>query len=224
MRWVAIALLASVPARADTLVEALTRHDEHDISALRAKLPDPSARCALGVAYIFRDDLTRAALYLESCTAARIAPGVAGWARLAVRALEDRLRMSELAEVEVTTTPAGLAVTIDTVPGEVFPTPSTIWLPDGTHELHAGEASTVVTVHARERAAAHLVLDLEAHARVDPNVAVMRANDCMRWRRRQGSNACQLSWLDDDLDLRTPTRWRGLPDPVELILQTAEGL
>src|SRR5215212_3434545 len=131
MKWAAIALLASTPASADTLVDSITRHDEVDVSRLRAKLPDDTARCALGVVYLFRDDLTRAAHHLEGCAAARIAPEVAGWVRLAVKALDDRLWMSELSAVEVTTTPAELLVTIDTVPDEVFTTPAMIWVPAG---------------------------------------------------------------------------------------------
>src|SRR5258705_4574363 len=145
MRWTAIAitLLASSPASADTLVEAITRHDEADISRLRAQLPDDSARCALGVVYIFRDDLTRAAHYPEGCATARIAPEVAGWVRLAVKRLDDRLQMSELAALEVTSKPAGLMVTIDTVPGEALTAPAIIWVPAGRHELRADKVSAV---------------------------------------------------------------------------------
>jgi len=227
MKWAALVLLATTPASAGSLVDAITRHDDADVAELRAMLPDDSARCALGVAYILRDDLTRAALYLEDCAAARIAPGVAGWVRLAVTALDDRLRMSELAAIEVATDPVGLTVAIDTVPDELFPTPSTIWLPAGTHALRAGEAATSITVWARVRAATRLAVGLRAPARQDPRVAVMRANDCARMRRRYRSSKCYF-WIhdDDDLDLPPDRPLRGMqpPDPLAAILQTAEEL
>lgn len=235
MRWIAIVLLASMSAvHADPLVDAIKRHDASDISSLRAKLPDASARCALGVAYIFRDDLTRAALYLEGCAAARIAPGVAGWVRLAVPALADRLQMSELAPVEVTTWPPGLVVSIPTVPDEVFPTPSTIWLPAGEHALLAGGTLLAMTVRARVRSAAHLVLDPAEHApRVHPRVMVMRANDCAIYRKRHRGGACELRRRtyddDDDDDLlfrieRRPQWYVPGFDPLTKILQSAEEL
>jgi len=234
----AIVLLASAPASADPLVRAITRHQEMDVTALRTRLPEDSARCALGVVYIFRDDLTRAALHLAGCAAMRIAPGVAGWVRLAAPALGERLRLSELAEVTVTTEPPGLAVTIDTVPGEVFAAAAPIWLPTGTHELRAGDASTVVKVHARTRTAVRLALPPEAlRPQLDPRVAVMRANDCALLRKRGGggSGKCQLGRDDDDaayywddpdyVPPRYPT-WPGSRqhDPVARILQTAEEL
>ena len=228
MKWAIIALLASTPAHADTLVDSITRHD---VSRLRAKLPDASARCALGVAYIFRDDLTRAAIYLEGCATARIAPGVAGWVRLAVRALDDRLQMSELSPLEVTTRPAGLMVSIDTVPGEVFATPATIWLPAGGHVIRAGETSVGVTLGPRRRAAAHLVLDPAEHAPgVTPLVTVMRTNDCTRHRKRNALASCRM-WTrsyDDDYEVCYPRRrphWYALRhDPLPMILQSAEEL
>ena len=242
MRWppllwlAAPAALAATPAHADPLVNAITRHDDGDIAALRERLPDDSARCALGVAYIFRDDLTRAALYLEGCAEMWIAPGVAGWVRLAGKALDDRLQMSELAAIEVTTTPAGLAVEIDTVPGELFPTPSTIWLPAGAHALRAqmdadaglgaGAATAVIAVKARTRAAARLAVEIRAPARQELRVAVMRANDCARMRRRYRTSACALWTSDDDLELPPTRPSRGVrpPDLIAAILQTAEEL
>ena len=227
MKWVALALLASTPARADTLVDSITRHGDVDVAHLRAKLPDASARCALGVAYIFRDDLTRAALYLEGCATARIAPEVAGWARLAVKALDDRLQMSELSALEVTTRPAGLVVTIDTVPDEVFATPATIWLPAGAHAIRAGATAVAVTLRARHRSAAHLVLEPAAHLpRIDPRVTVMRANDCALYRKRHPTRVCELSDREDD-DLPFPARApmrRRHHDFLTMILQSAEEL
>jgi len=231
-KWIAIALLASAPARADTVLEAMLRHGEPDVTRLHARLPDDTARCALGVAYIYRDDLTRAALYLEGCATARIAPEIAGWARLAVKALDERLRMSELAAVEVTTKPAGLVVTIDTVPGETFPTPAVIWLPAGTHELRAGEAAVAaVTVDAREGAAVHLVdPPPPPPPRIDPHVTVMHANDCALYRKRHPGAACVLGMGEDDLDPSYPWYPSRAPhprhrfDPVVMILQSTEEL
>jgi hypothetical protein len=240
MKWAAIVLLASAPASADPLVRAITRHEEGDVTALRTRLPDDSARCALGVVYIFRDDLTRAALHLEGCAAMRIAPSVKGWVRLAVPALSERLRLSELAELTVTTEPPGLAVTIDTVPGEVFTAAAPIWLPAGTHELRAGDVpvpvTVTVTVRARTRAVARLALPPEAlRPQIDPRVTVMRANDCALLRKGSGSRTCKLGRDDDDpsyywddpdyVPPRYPT-WPGSRhhDPIAMILQTAEEL
>ena len=226
MKWVAMTvLLASAPASAETLVDAIIRHDAADISRLRATLPDDSARCALGVAYIFRDDLTRAALYLEGCATARIARGVAGWVRLAVKALDDRLRMSELAPLLVTTYPAGLLVAIDTVPDEVFPTPATLWLPAGTHAIRAGKASIEVTLGARSRSTAHVV-SVES-PRLDPRVAVMRENDCVLHRKQHPSRSCdELLRNDDDFDMPALPTWLHLQhhDSLAMILWTAEEL
>jgi hypothetical protein len=227
-----LVLLAGAPAHADRLVEAITRHDTGDIGLLRSKLPDDSVRCALGVAYIFLDDLTRAALYLEGCAAARISPGVAGWVALAVPALERRLRMSELAPIEVTTQPAGLLVTIDTVRDEVFPAASAIWLPAGDHTLRAGEATVAVTVRARVPGAAHVALDpAQSEPRLDPRVLVMRANDCTLHRLRHGETTCELPQphdYDDDglLIVRAPRGPLALlrHDPLKRILQSVEEL
>jgi hypothetical protein len=231
MRGAALVLLlvAGAPAHADSLVRAITRHDEGDVAHLRSRLPDPNARCALGVVYIFRDDLTRAAVHLEGCAAARLEPGVAGWVKLAVKRLDERLRMSELSAVEVTTEPAGLMVAIDTVPDELFATPAMIWLPAGRHELRVDASSSVVTVGARGTAAAHLVVDLtEDTAMIDARVAAMRANDCVlyRQRHRHRLTTCDLPPLRDDLD-HVPLRWRPRlagPDSIALILRSAEEL
>lgn len=225
-------LRAAAPAHADSLVRAITRHDEGDVAHLRSRLPDPSARCALGVVYIFRDDLTRAALHLEGCAAARLEPGVAGWVKLAVKRLDERLRMSELSAVEVTTEPAGLMVAIDTVPDELFATPSLIWLPAGQHVLRVDESSIAVTIGAREAAAAHLVVRLvDDTGMIDAQIAAMRANDCVlfRQRHRYRLTTCDLPPLRDDLDDLddAPLPWRPLlagPDSIALILRSAEEL
>ncbi|MGE0399243.1 MAG: hypothetical protein AB7T06_21205 [Kofleriaceae bacterium] len=84
-------------------------------------------RCAKGADHAKRGDLTRALIYLEGCedeASAKLA-----------RDLRKKARDSDYAELSVVSDPAGVAFELDTVPGETFTTPSTIFLRPGSNTI-----------------------------------------------------------------------------------------
>jgi hypothetical protein len=189
-------------ATADPLAEAIAHHEASDVTALRQRASDPSTRCALGVVYLLRDDLTRAAIYLEGCATARIDPEVATYARLAVRRLGARLAMGEYAPIEIVTTP-DRRITIDSIPDEYFTTPARIWLPPGPHAITADYKQHAITVRARTFA--RVEIDLRGNGEIlwpDPGRAphpeVMHANDCAILRHRYPTHPCALLGDDED--------------------------
>lgn len=85
--------------------------------------PDPE-RCAKGADFARHNDLTRALLYLDGCedeASAKLA-----------RDLKKKARDSDYAELSIVSDPAGVAFTLDTLPGETLTTPSTVFLKPGT--------------------------------------------------------------------------------------------
>jgi hypothetical protein len=139
---VVAALGASValaaPADASPLSDALARHADDDVTALRARRTDVSARCTLGAIYARRNDLPRAALYLlPDCDDAALPDDIAGPIRTAVRDTKRRLDASRYSALDVLSRPEGLTAEIDALPGESFTTPATIWIPPGDHQIRA---------------------------------------------------------------------------------------
>ncbi|HEX3477824.1 MAG TPA: hypothetical protein VHT91_22535 [Kofleriaceae bacterium] len=128
--------LAAAPAAASPLSDALARHADADIAALRPRAAEPAARCTLGAIHARRGDLPRAALYLAGCDHADLPDDIAAAIRDAVRDLRRRLDASRLSSLDVVTEPEGLSAEIDALPGEPFATPATIWLPAGNHVVH----------------------------------------------------------------------------------------
>lgn len=121
------------PAAASPLSDALARHGDADIAALRPRAAEPAARCTLGAIHARRNDLPRAALYLTGCDDADLPDDIAAQIRDAVRDVKRRLDASRLSSLDVITEPEGLSAEIDALPGESFATPATIWIPAGSH-------------------------------------------------------------------------------------------
>lgn len=100
--------------------------------------------CADGVTALAKHDLPRAALYLDGCDDAE---------PKAVRELHKQLEASNLAVLQISSTPDGLDAEIDTLPGEHLVTPATVYVPAGEHEVRAGEQKKKVTTEARKHSA-----------------------------------------------------------------------
>jgi hypothetical protein len=99
-------------------------------------------RCADGVAALAKNDLPHAALYLDGCDDAE---------PKAMHELRKKLEASSLSVLEISSNPSGLDAQIDTLPGEHLVTPTTVYVPAGVHEVHAGELVKKVTTVARAR-------------------------------------------------------------------------
>jgi hypothetical protein len=142
---IAVAIAAAVataaaPAAASPLSDALARHGDADITALRPRAAEPAARCTLGAIHARRGDLPRAALYLAGCGDTDLPADIAPAIRAAARDLKRRLDASRLSSLDVVTEPEGLSAEVDALPGESFPTPATIWLPAGSHLVRVRHA------------------------------------------------------------------------------------
>lgn len=84
-------------------------------------------RCAKGGDFAKRGDLTRALIYLEGCDD-EVSTKLA-------RDLKKKARDNDYAELSVVSDPAGVEFSLDTVNGETFTTPSTIFLKPGTNTI-----------------------------------------------------------------------------------------
>jgi hypothetical protein len=134
----ALVMLASAaPAGAGTLREALDRHGPKDVDVLREQRADLATRCTLGAVYARRNDLPRAALYLDGCDDATLPGDVAADIAKADRDVKRALRDSDLSLVQIVTHPDHMIAEIDALPGETFPTPAEVYVPAGTHTVHA---------------------------------------------------------------------------------------
>lgn len=147
-------------ASASPLTEALARHSEKDVAALRGRT-DLASRCTLGAVYAQRNDLSRASLYLTGCADSELPPEIAGDVAKIERDLQKRLRNSDLAMIEVVTNPGGMTATITAFPGESFTTPATLYLVEGDYEVEAKLDGIVLknVVHAVKRSRGAVVLD-----------------------------------------------------------------
>lgn len=126
-------VILAAPADAGPLSDALARHGDADVAALRPRAAEPAARCTLGAVHARRGDLPRAALYLAGCDGAELPGDIAAAVRDAARDVRRRLDASRLSSLDVVTEPEGLVAEVDALPGEPFPTPATIWIPAGRH-------------------------------------------------------------------------------------------
>ncbi len=147
-RWIVLAIaLDAVPAGAGPLADAIARHSNDDVGALRARLPDPGARCALGAVYAQRADLPRAQLYLDTCDDAAIEPEIADAVAHARAEVGKKLRASELSRLTIETNPPGMIAETDALPGERVMTPATIWVRAGSYHVRA--ASEVASLDGK---------------------------------------------------------------------------
>ncbi len=142
------------------MTEALARHSEKDVAALRGRA-DLASRCTLGAVYAQRNDLSRASLYLDGCADVELPAEIAGDVAKIERALQKKLRDSDLAMIEVVTNPGGMTATITAFPGESFTTPAKLYLKEGDYEVEATLDGIVLknVVHAVKRSRGAVVLD-----------------------------------------------------------------
>lgn len=139
-------LLGPVPAaEAGPLADALQRHSEQDVHALRAQRGDLAARCTLGAVYAKRNDLSRAALYLAGCDEATLPEEVSASIARIDREIKRQLRDTDLARIEVVTYPETMVAEIDALPGETFTTPATVYVKPGKHTVSATQNGLVLT-------------------------------------------------------------------------------
>ena len=154
----AIAVVAPAGrAAAGPLADAIARHADRDVAALRAQLPgDASVRCTLGAVHGKRGDLPRAMLFLAGCEDAALPEEIAREVLRAAREVKQRLRASELSELEIVSEPAGLTVELDALRGEPLVAPLTVWVTAGTHTVRATvdgrEVQATITIRPYSRA------------------------------------------------------------------------
>ncbi|HEY5934913.1 MAG TPA: hypothetical protein VIU61_09765 [Kofleriaceae bacterium] len=164
----ALTLAATPVARAGSLADALARHRESDVTALRARRDDIAARCTLGAVYAKRNDLPRAALYLGGCSDADLPDEIGVEIRKTDRELKKKLR--DLSTIEVVTRPAGMTIVIDKLPGESVVAPATIWVKPGKYKLTAtaGDRVLAMTIDVGERARVPAILEAPAGTKIAP--------------------------------------------------------
>lgn len=162
---------AAATAEAGPLAAAIARHAEADVTALRGQLPDAATRCALGTVYAKRNDLSRAMLFLEGCADAPLPEDIRTEVVRAVRDTKKKVRESELAELHIATTPAGLTATVDALPGEQLTTPVTVWVKAGTLHVKVtgpGDLALTSTTVAKPYARSLVMLEAPVHAPTQP--------------------------------------------------------
>lgn len=138
-------MIVATTSRADTLADAIAKSD---IAGLRTRLAEPDARCALGVVYARKRDLSRAMLYLAGCAdRADLAAAIASDVTRTARDVERAVAASDLSKLEVTTKPTGMTAEIDALPGERFATDATLWLEAGSYDVRATSADGKVLVN-----------------------------------------------------------------------------
>jgi len=122
---------------------------------------DPAERCTAGLAFAKRGDLPRAALYLEACKQATLAPDVAEQAARATSDVARKLEASKLSLMSISTSPDGMIGETDALPGERFTTPATVWAKAGTYKISvAADAASLGTP-----AAITVAKSIDAHSR-----------------------------------------------------------
>lgn len=117
------------------------------VAARVAAAAPPASSCQLGVRYAKQRDLPRAALHLEACDATGLGEAAAAEVERARRDVRARIEASELAKLAVVTTPAGLVVEIDALPGERLITPATVWVRAGHHLVRVAHDAAGLVDH-----------------------------------------------------------------------------
>ena len=143
--------LAAAPGQAiaGPRADAIARHADADVAALRAELPgDATVRCTLGAVYAARGDLSRAGLYLERCNEATLDEDITDPVARARRDVKHKAKDSSLSGIDVLTDPEGAWAEIDTLPGDRFQTPLTVYVPAGHHVVTVTSAAGAVFTNA----------------------------------------------------------------------------
>ncbi|HEU0033389.1 MAG TPA: hypothetical protein VFQ53_22310 [Kofleriaceae bacterium] len=157
--------LAAAPAHAGGFADALKRHSEQDVSALRDRKDDVAARCTLGAVYARRSDLSRAALYLAGCDDAELPDDIGKDIRQIYR--DVRKQLEDYAVIEVDSKHPGFVGEIDALPGERFAIPTTLYLKPGHYTLRATANGTTVATPVNAVKRSRGIAMIEA----DPNKA-----------------------------------------------------
>ena len=113
------------------------------VSSTQAAADGPD-RCTQGMAYAAKQDLPRAALYLESCNTDAVDADTARTIARTRAEVAHKLDASKLSAMSIVTTPEGLVAETDAMPGERFTTPATIWTKTGEYKVNvATDAATL---------------------------------------------------------------------------------
>lgn len=121
-------------AAAGPLSDAVARSDT---ASLRAQLPDPAARCALGAVYAKKKDLPRAALFFTDCEEIALPEDISADVARLTREVKKQLRESEMSQLAIVTNPAAMTAELAALPGEALITPITVWVKAGSHTVTA---------------------------------------------------------------------------------------
>jgi hypothetical protein len=149
VKWlVATIACAAGSASAGPLADAIARHGADDVAALRGKLPDPQARCALGAVLAKRGDKIRAALFFDGCESVKLDADIADTVAHERARVDRELEASQLSRMTIDSDPPGVAVVTDALPGETLVTPATVWMAAGTHTIASADHSMKVDVAA----------------------------------------------------------------------------
>ncbi len=128
--------------------------------------PRPELICNVGVAYVKAKDLSRAQLYLSRCLErgtfdAKFTTDV----HAAMTAVDSQLRAGDFTPIDIQVQPAGAAISISGfAKDEGFVGGRVVWLPFGTHVIHAslegytdGSVEVTAATHATTAATIALV-------------------------------------------------------------------
>ncbi len=115
------------------------------IAATSVASAAPTAeRCQQGLDHAAKNDLPRAALYLEGCETLDLEPTLASQIAKTRASVAHKLDASKLSAMTVVTTPEGMLAETDAMPGERFTTPATIWTKAGDYKINiAPDAATL---------------------------------------------------------------------------------
>ncbi len=113
-------------------------------TSVASAAPSPE-RCQRGLDLAAKNDLPRAALYLEGCdTLDSVEPAKAAEIARTRASVAHKLDASKLSAMSVVTNPAGMLAETDAMPGERFTTPATIWTKTGDYKINfAPDAATL---------------------------------------------------------------------------------
>lgn len=169
--WIAATLTAALggSAVAGPLADALAKQD---IPVLRTQLSDPAARCTLGAVFAKKQDLARAALYLDKCSDLTLPDDVSADIARAVRETRKKLQTTELSSLEIVTRPEGTPVELDSMPGEQIAGGTLVWVKAGTRVVSAtvNGKKFANTVEVKPYARGAVILDASSAFAPPPKV------------------------------------------------------
>jgi len=202
-------------AGASPLSDALARHGDADVAALRTRLGEVAARCTLGAIYARRNDLPRAALYLTDCQDAALPDEIATPVRQTLRDVKRRLDASRLSALDILSHPEGLTAEIDALPGESFSTPMTVWVGPGDHQIRATLAERSWTQRVTTEARKNTLITLETGLGAKPAAPKIAKLDFVQ---DDPGGALGEHHTAPPPDRKHPSlikdKYRGIPDPT----------